>query len=169
MMLLTSLAALALVLAALGIFALVSSVVTDRQREFGIRLALGSPVSDSMLVAGRSGVMPAVVGLASGLALALMALRAMRSALFGVSRYDPLTLIATGALVAGCSRQSQACSLHCASHAFNRRWCCARNKSAHEPALHSDRMPSLQQARSGGVRGICFSAMYPSGAVRMIS
>jgi predicted permease len=44
--LLASLAVLALLLAALGIFALVSSVVTDRQREFGIRLALGSPLSD---------------------------------------------------------------------------------------------------------------------------
>jgi predicted permease len=93
--LLSSLAALALVLAALGIFALVSSVVTDRQREFGIRLALGSPLSDSMVVAGRSGVMPTVVGLATGLTLALIALRAMRSALFGISSYDPLTLITT--------------------------------------------------------------------------
>lgn len=93
--LLSSLALLALLLAALGVFALVSSVVTDRQREFGIRIALGSPLSDSMLVAGRSGVLPAVVGLATGLTLALMALRAMRSALFGVSSYDPLTLIAT--------------------------------------------------------------------------
>jgi hypothetical protein len=93
--LLSSLAALALLLAALGIFALVSSVVTDRQREFGIRLALGSPLSDAMRVAGRSGVVPAIVGLASGLMLALVALRAMRSALFGISSYDPLTLIAT--------------------------------------------------------------------------
>jgi predicted permease len=97
--LLSSLAVLALLLAGLGIFALVSSVVTDRQREFGIRLALGSPISDSMLVAGRSGLMPAVIGLASGLALTLVVLRVMRSALFGVSSYDPLTLIATGALL----------------------------------------------------------------------
>jgi len=93
--LLSSLAALALLLAALGIFALVSSVITDRQREFGIRLALGSPISDSMLVATRSGLMPAMIGLASGLALALVALRAMHSALFGISSYDPFTLIAT--------------------------------------------------------------------------
>jgi predicted permease len=97
--LLSSLAVLALLLAGLGIFALVSSVVTDRQREFGIRLALGSPISDSMLVAGRSGLMPAVIGLATGLALTLVVLRVMRSALFGVSSYDPLTLIATGALL----------------------------------------------------------------------
>jgi putative ABC transport system permease protein len=97
--LLTSLAVLALLLASLGIFALVSSVVTDRQREFGIRLALGSPMSDSMLVACRSGLMPAVIGLASGLALTLVVLRVMRSAIFGVSSYDPLTLMVTGALL----------------------------------------------------------------------
>lgn len=97
--LLSSLAVLALLLAALGIFALVSSVVTDRQREFGIRLALGSPLSDSMLVAGRSGALPAVIGLVSGLALAFLVLRAMRSALFGITSYDPVTLIATTAVL----------------------------------------------------------------------
>jgi predicted permease len=93
--LLSSLAALALLLAALGIFALVSSVITDRQREFGIRIALGSPISDSMLVAGRSGILPAIIGLACGLGLALIVLRAMGSALSGISSYDPVTLIAT--------------------------------------------------------------------------
>lgn len=93
--LLSSLAALALLLAALGIFALVSSVVTDRQREFGIRLALGSPLSDSMLVAGRSGALPAIIGLVAGVALAFVVLRAMRSALFGIASYDPVTLAAT--------------------------------------------------------------------------
>jgi predicted permease len=93
--LLSALAVLALLLAGLGIFALVSSVVTDRQREFGIRMALGSPVSDAMLVAGRSGILPAAAGLASGLALSLIVLRAMHSALFGVASYDPFTLVAT--------------------------------------------------------------------------
>jgi ABC-type antimicrobial peptide transport system permease subunit len=97
--LLSSLASLALLLAALGIFALVSSVITERQREFGIRIALGSPLSDSMLVAGRSGVVPAVIGLASGLTLALVVLRAIRSALFGIPSYDPVTLVATTALL----------------------------------------------------------------------
>lgn len=93
--LLSSLAVLALLLAALGIFALVSSVVTDRQREFGIRLALGSPLSDSMLVAGRSGALPAAMGLVAGLVLGFVVLRAMKSALFGISSYDPLTLAGT--------------------------------------------------------------------------
>ncbi len=97
--LLTSLAVLALLLAALGIFALVSSVITERQREFGIRIALGSPLSDSMLVAGRSGIAPAAIGLVSGLVLSLTVLRAMHSALFGVSSYDPFTLIASLAVL----------------------------------------------------------------------
>jgi ABC-type antimicrobial peptide transport system permease subunit len=97
--LLSALAVLALLLAGLGIFALVSSVVTDRQREFGIRMALGSPISDAMLVAGRSGILPAAAGLASGLALSLIVLRAMRSALFGVSSYDPFTLVVTLAML----------------------------------------------------------------------
>jgi predicted permease len=97
--LLTSLAVLALLLAALGIFALVSSVITERQREFGIRIALGSPLSDSMLVAGRAGISPAAIGLVSGLVLSLTVLRAMHSALFGVSSYDPFTLIASLAVL----------------------------------------------------------------------
>ncbi len=97
--LLSSLAVLALLLAGLGIFALVSSVITDRQREFGIRIALGSPISDAMLVAGRSGILPAAIGLVSGLALAMIVLRAMHAALFGVSSYDPFTFIATLAVL----------------------------------------------------------------------
>jgi ABC-type lipoprotein release transport system permease subunit len=87
--LLSSLAILALLLAGLGIFALVSSVITYRQREFGIHLALGSPLSDSMLVATRSGLVPAVVGLASGLPLTMMVLHAMRSVLFGIPPMTP--------------------------------------------------------------------------------
>jgi predicted permease len=97
--LLSTLAVLALLLAGLGIFALVSSVITDRQREFGIRIALGSPISDAMLVAGRSGILPAAIGLVSGLALAMIVLRAMHAALFGVSSYDPFTFIATLAVL----------------------------------------------------------------------
>ncbi len=93
--LLASLAALALLLAGLGIFSLVSSVITDRRREFGIRLALGSPVSDSILLAGRAGALPAAIGLGCGLMLSFVSLRAMQSALFGVESYDPLTLTAT--------------------------------------------------------------------------
>ena len=120
--LLSSLAVLALLLAALGIFALVSSVITDRQREFGIRIALGSPISDSMLVAGRSGIVPAAIGLVSGLALSLAVLRAMHSALFGVSSYDPFTLIASSwrAVGAGRACKPAACIAHHADSTSSR-------------------------------------------------
>jgi ABC-type antimicrobial peptide transport system permease subunit len=50
-----------------------------------------------MFVAGRSGALPAVIGLAAGLGLAFIVLRAMKSALFGISSYDPVTLV--GAVV----------------------------------------------------------------------
>jgi ABC-type antimicrobial peptide transport system permease subunit len=52
-----------------------------------------------MLVATRSGLVPAGVGLTSGLALALVVLRAMQSALFGISSYDPVNLMATVAVL----------------------------------------------------------------------
>ncbi len=97
--LLTSLTALALLLAALGVFALVSSVVTDRRREFGIRLALGSSLTDSMALAIRAGVLPSTAGLVCGLALSAIALRAMRGALFGVSSADPSVLATTAAVL----------------------------------------------------------------------
>jgi ABC-type antimicrobial peptide transport system permease subunit len=48
-----------------------------------------------MLLAGRSGIAPAAIGLVSGLGLSLAVLRAMHSVLFGVSSYDPFTLIAS--------------------------------------------------------------------------
>ena len=91
--------ALAVLLAALGIFALVSTVVAERRREFGIRLALGSTFSESIALAVRAGVLPSLAGLFCGLALAVVALRAMRSALFGVSSLDPLVLATTAAVL----------------------------------------------------------------------
>ncbi len=143
--LLSSLAALALLLAALGIFALVSSVVTDRQREFGIRLALGSPLSDSMLVAGRSGALPAMIGLAAGLALAFVVLRAMRSALFGISSYDPVTLAATVIVLADPGRTGKPAAGLTHLHGFSRRSSCARNSW---PSVIRHLNPVTPQARS---------------------
>jgi predicted permease len=91
--LLTAMASLALLLSALGIFALVANVIGQRTREIGIRLALGSPVQDVMIDVGRSGIAAAALGLVLGLLLGAGALRAMRSALFGVGVYDPTTII----------------------------------------------------------------------------
>jgi ABC-type antimicrobial peptide transport system permease subunit len=91
--LLTAMASLALLLSALGIFALVASVVGQRAREIGIRLALGSTVRDVMIDVGRSGIAAAAIGLALGLLLGAGVLRALRSALFGVGVYDPATIV----------------------------------------------------------------------------
>jgi len=90
--LLTTLAALALLLSAIGIFALVSNLVVQRTREIGIRIALGSSYSQAMVEIGRSGLVSAGCGLGAGLVLSAFALRVTKSALYGVRVYDPLTL-----------------------------------------------------------------------------
>ena len=90
--LLGAMAALALLLSAVGIFALVANIVAQRTREIGIRMALGSTVSQAMVQIGRSGAGASVLGLFLGLALCAGALRIMRSVLYGVGVYDAPTL-----------------------------------------------------------------------------
>jgi putative ABC transport system permease protein len=92
--LLTAMASLALLLSALGIFALVANTVGQRTREIGIRIALGSTVREAMIVAGRSGVGASALGLVLGLVLGAGTLRALRSALYGVGVYDAPTILA---------------------------------------------------------------------------
>jgi predicted permease len=92
--LLGTMAALALLLSALGIFALVANMVMQRTREIGIRIALGSSVRRAMVQVGGPGVSAAMLGLAVGLILCGGALRAMRSVLYGVGIYDLRTLAA---------------------------------------------------------------------------
>jgi predicted permease len=90
--LLTTMASLALLLSAVGIFALVANIVVQKKREIGIRMALGSTINQAMFQVARSGVIASLVGLVCGLILAAGALRAIRSALFGVYVYDAPTL-----------------------------------------------------------------------------
>jgi len=91
--LLGAMAALALLLSAVGIFALVSSLVAQRTREIGIRIALGSTIRDAMIQIGRSGAAASALGVAVGLVLCAGGLRAMRSVLYGVGVYDAPTLM----------------------------------------------------------------------------
>src|SRR5215469_751180 len=86
--LLGAMAALALLLSAVGIFALVANMVAERTREIGIRMALGSSVSQVMFEIGRSGVAASLCGVVLGLLLCAGALRVMRSVLYGVGVYD---------------------------------------------------------------------------------
>jgi len=90
--LLGTMAALALLLSAVGIFALVANIVAQRTREIGVRMALGSTITQAMVHVGRSGASASLMGVALGLLLSFGALRAMRSALYGVGVYDALSL-----------------------------------------------------------------------------
>jgi macrolide transport system ATP-binding/permease protein len=92
--LLSTLAGLALLLSALGIFALVANMVAQRTREIGIRIALGASLRQAMMRVGAAGVRASGIGLVAGLALCAGALPAMRSVLYGVGVYDSPTVVA---------------------------------------------------------------------------
>src|SRR5579863_1531105 len=92
--LLGTMAGLALLLSAVGIFSLVASLVTQRTREIGIRIALGSTIRQAMTHVSSSGISSAGLGLALGLVLCFLALRTLRSVLYGVGVYDPPSLFA---------------------------------------------------------------------------
>jgi ABC-type antimicrobial peptide transport system permease subunit len=92
--LLVTMASLALLLSAVGIFALVANIVLQKKREIGIRMALGSTIAQAMYQVARSGIVASLVGVAIGLLLAAAALPAIRGALFGVGVYDAPTIAA---------------------------------------------------------------------------
>ena len=94
------LAGLALLLSAVGIYGLVSNLVVQRTREIGIRMALGSSIRQAMVDVGSAGVVAAAVGMVSGLALSFIVLRVLRSELYGVRDYDPLTLAVISIFIA---------------------------------------------------------------------
>ncbi|MEO8724639.1 MAG: ABC transporter permease [Acidobacteriaceae bacterium] len=98
--LLVAMAALALLLSIVGIYGLVSNLVVQRTREIGIRIALGSSFREAMIEIGRSGAIATAIGIAAGLALSLIALRVMRSVIYGVRTYDPATLAGVTLLLA---------------------------------------------------------------------
>lgn len=93
--------AAALVLAMVGLYGLRAYTVARRTREIGIRLALGAKPSDARRMILREGLMVTAIGVAGGLALSLLAGKALASLLYKVSGIDPLVfLTATGVLTA---------------------------------------------------------------------
>ena len=86
--------ALALTLAALGVYGVVSYSVARRTAEFGIRMALGASSGDVRGLVLREGLILSSLGLAFGLFGSLLVARSMQSLLFQVNRFDPLTFAA---------------------------------------------------------------------------
>jgi predicted permease len=93
--------ALALGLAAVGLYGVVSYTVRQREREMAVRLALGAPPARVLALMVRQGMRPVVVGLAIGVVAAFLATRVLRSLLFEVSATDPATFLVVVALLAG--------------------------------------------------------------------
>jgi len=98
--LLGAMAGLALLLSAVGIFALVANLVAQKTREIGIRIALGSSIRRAMVHVGGPGVRASAAGLALGMVLCVGALRAMRSVLYGVGVFDLPTILGVVAVLA---------------------------------------------------------------------
>jgi predicted permease len=91
--------ALALALAAIGIYGVMSYTVSRRTHEIGVRVALGAQTSDVLKLAIGQGMRLALLGVVIGISAALALARLMTSLLFGVSAADPLTYAGTAALL----------------------------------------------------------------------
>jgi len=98
--LLGTFAAIALLLASVGIYGVISYSVSQRRREIGIRMALGAKQRDILASIVGQGALLAIAGIALGTIASLFLTRFIASLLFGVSGADPLTFLAV-ALVLG--------------------------------------------------------------------
>ena len=101
LLLVASFAALALVLAAVGIYGVLSYSVSRRRREMGIRMALGAPAGAIRSMIVRDGGRLVISGVALGLVGAFAATRFLRSLLFAVSTTEPLVFAAAAAVIVG--------------------------------------------------------------------
>ena len=99
MAILVAFAGASLLLAGAGLYGVIASSVTDRRREFGVRLALGATRSDVARLVLRTGAALAGTGAALGLGGAVALVRGMESLLYGVPGFDPVSFAAAGALL----------------------------------------------------------------------
>jgi len=85
-------AGVALILAALGLYAVIAHCVSQRTQEIGVRIAIGAAASDILALVFRDGMTPVALGIAGGLAASLASNRLLQSQLVGVSPFDPATI-----------------------------------------------------------------------------
>ncbi len=93
-------AAVALTLATVGIYSVLSYIVRGRRREIGIRAALGAKRTDVVRLVVVEGMTPTLIGIGAGAAAAVAAGRVMENLVFGVSASDPLTLVVVSGTLA---------------------------------------------------------------------
>jgi putative ABC transport system permease protein len=104
--------ALALVLAAIGIYGVVHYSVSRRTHEMGVRMALGASGSDVLRLVLREGLVLTAIGMVLGLAGALAVSRSLQGLIYGISSVDPLTyaaalLVIPAAAILGCWRPAR--------------------------------------------------------------
>ena len=99
--LLGTFAGLALILASVGIYGVVAYSVTQRTRELGLRMAIGAQQRDVVAMVLRESLVVVAVGMAVGVAAALLATRALSGLLFGIGPLDPVTWTAVTAVLFG--------------------------------------------------------------------
>jgi putative ABC transport system permease protein len=92
-------AALALMLSSLGLYGAIAYSVSQRTREFGVRIALGGRRQDVLIQVMKEGLWQAVAGIIVGTVVALAVARAMTGLLFQVTSTDPLTFVGVGILL----------------------------------------------------------------------
>jgi predicted permease len=93
------LSALALALAALGVYGVVAYVVSRRLREVGVRMALGAGAQDVQQLILRQTLRPVVIGMVIGVGIAAGVVHVLRAVLFGVSPYDPAAFVGAPAIM----------------------------------------------------------------------
>ena len=93
-------AAIALLLASIGLYAVVAHSVSQRTQEIGIRTAMGARSRDIVALVLRQGMLPVSIGLAAGLAAALAVMPLLRSQLVEISPIDPIAFAAASGVLA---------------------------------------------------------------------
>ena len=96
---LSGFAAVALLLAALGIYGVVAYSVVLRRREIGVRMAVGADVGSVSSLFFREGIVPVIMGVVLGLGMAFAAVQLLRSLLYEISPVDPVAFIAAGLIL----------------------------------------------------------------------